>query len=189
MTQFQPVASSTRKSVVSRPESKLLTHVSLWTVRVPELRSQQIERPRWPHTGQQTVSHCHLEGNTKPYIHSKSRQSAYTPAAANIWRRWHCWEQKYPTITKNSSTNKHRSPPGLQRHFYRSANAMHDVAERRENCNIGTITAMQILCSINRKSDRKTLQILITAPELHIHVPHWCRQRSASWNSDNKDMS
>lgn len=115
MTQFQHLASSTGKSAVNRPVSKLLTHVSLWTVHAVELRSQQIERPAWPHAGQQMVSHCYLEGCTKPYIHSNSRQSAYTPAVANIWRRWHCWEQKYPTITKNSSTNKRCSAPGLQR--------------------------------------------------------------------------
>jgi len=121
MTPFQHVASSTWKSAVNRPASKLLTHVSLWTLHVVELGSQRIPWPRWPDAGEQMVSLCHPEGSREPWTYSKNRQSAHTPAAANIWRRWHCREQKHPTNTRNSLTNKNRSLHRVQIDFWRSA--------------------------------------------------------------------
>lgn len=51
-------------------------------------------------------------------------------------------------------------------------NTMHDVAKCKENCHISTITTVQILCCVNRKSDRNTLQILLTVAGLqavHCH--------------------
>lgn len=174
MTQFQHVASSTRKSAVNSPASRRRTHVSLWTVRVPELRSQQIPRPRWPHTGQQMVSHCHLEGSAEPYIQSKKRKKPKTVCLHSC-----CCEHmeevtplraEIPPLTPRTPRQinttccpdfKEFSTEALTYH-----NTMHDVAECKENCNTGTITTVQILCSINRKSDGDTLQILLTVPEL-----------------------
>lgn len=137
MTPFQHVASSRRKSVVRRPG-----HEILWTKRGNKHGSQQVAWPCWPCTGRQIVSHCHLEGRRGSHTFSRSQ---WAPAAASIWRRWHCWEQEYYHLQKVSY--KHRSLQGDSA----SISEQCETVECRGNCTTGTKT----LRSIDGKSDRK----------------------------------
>lgn len=163
MTQFQHLASSTGKSAVNRPVSKLLTHVSLWTVHAVELRSQQIERPAWPHAGQQMVSHCYLEGCTKPYIHSNS--SLPTLLLLRTYGGGDTAESRNTPLSPKTLRQINAAQRLDFKEILTYHRTMHDVAKCSGNCNTGTITTVQILCSINRNCERNTLQILITAPQ------------------------
>lgn len=51
-------------------------------------------------------------------------------------------------------------------------NSMRDAAKCEENCHISTITTVHILCCVNRKSDRNTLQILLALAGLQTLYCH-----------------
>ncbi len=163
MTPFQHVASSTGKSVASSPASSLCTRVSLWTVRGAELWSQQRVQPCWPHTGQQMVSHCHLEGSTKPHIHSKGRQSAYSPAAANIWKDATQLRADISPRTLRQINTAHcpgfrgTSAEGLTHH-----NTMHDRVQRK----------LQHWHNYNREDSLQHRQEIWQKYSPHPHPPH-----------------
>lgn len=95
-----------------------------------ELRSQLRARPRWPHAGQQMVSHCHLEGERRA---SKPKSTASSPSAANIWRRRHCWESReHPRQTNKQLTARTEVPTHHSDRRKLQQRHNHNCAEQQE---------------------------------------------------------